>query len=546
MMPKMTECTVRPGTVARTRNQDNEGSQLMTSIIVRAVFAVFLSTVAGATIAQQTIASLSVDTSGGPTDARLVSWAQQMDAGWDAITPRDTSGVMTITNLRVPFGEVIPGLDPLVLVIPEVAISDNGEDYSGQIERLRLGMGESFDFEYDLVGGIVRIENRTGNLHVTADKLAFRIIGDWHGPFANWFDLTIGPTVSALKTEMTEMLYTGQDHVIELGFDQTDNSKRWFFSTSVLSWTAQQEVEFRGEKAILRQEGFMTNSRQTLLRSPNGRVRSMSVSDGTSMVRSLPTARTESYYDDFVANLEFDGDKIAGSFSSTGGWSIQRDRSLFSSASSTGPIGLALSIDPDTGISMSGEVDDLRIVLDESRVPANGANLDLSSVEPMAFRMDLNLMPTGPARRNLLRQLPQRIINQPQMTGSEMLTSPWVLDIRKLSYTGWGAELNASANVALSMTAAPNVSGKAYVVLSGLPTFLSNLKANFDLYRQAVPEVREKMALYMLEYMSFGDSVFGLYYSFQTDASGMWLLNGRPLNSFVGEATAMAMQQFQQ
>ena len=517
----------------------------MTRIFVRAVLAVFLSTVAGATIAQQTIASLSVDTSGGPTDARLVNWAQQIDARWDSITPPDADGIMTITNLHVPFGEFVSDLPPLVIMIPEVAISDSGNAFSGKIDRFRMGFVPLIDIESELVGGFVELGVSDGSLQIRALEYVDVSSGELLDSLFEWVELRFGQVMQGFDTDSVALEIAGRGLVIDVGMDQQPGTKRLDASLSEFVGTMRFDMPV-GEVTLPVEFTVTTEGlQQTVLLSSTGVVSSVAETAKTSTVMNMMVSLAESASHNSVTRFEISDDTIDLVTAGEDGWMIQK--------TPEGIIGYthgdhvtSVSIDAYNGIDLGILQEDFRFTVDASQIPENGDNMDLSSVDPMEFDVELAVVPTETFGGALLRRLPQRLIDSPERTLVQMISTPWNLDLRKFRFAGWDADLDANASVNVDMIQTPNVHGTAEISLSGLPTLLSNLTANFDLYRQAVPEVQEKMALYMLEYLSSGESVDDLNYSFETDASGMWLLNGRPFNSFVGEATAVAMQQLQQ
>ena len=512
----------------------------MTRIIVRTVFAVFLSTVAGATLAQQTIASLSIDTSGGPTDARLVSWAQQIDARWDSITPPDADGIMTITNLHVPFGEFVSDLPPLVIMIPEVAVSDTGDGFSGKIDRFRMGFVPLIDIECELVGGFVELGDSDGSLQIRALEYVDVSSGELLDSLFEWVELRFGQDMQGFDTDSVALEIAGRGLVIDLGMDQAPGAKRLAASLSESVGTMRFDIPVGGVTLPFEFTVTTEGLQQTVLRSSTGVISSVAEAAKTSTVMNMVVGFVESTSRNTVTRLKISDDTIDFITARKDGWMIQKTVEGII-GSTHGDYVFSVSVDAYKGVDLRMLQEDFRSTSDASRVPENGDDMDLSSVDPMEIHMDLAMVPAETLGGALLRRLPQRLIDSPERTLVQMISTPWTLDLREFRLAGWGADLDATAYLNFDVFQTPNVRGTAAISLSGLPVFLSKLKIYFDGYKQIVPLHQEQFVVDMLRSTAArGSSFFDLNYSFETDAEGMWLLNGQPFDQVFSRAMMSA------
>ena len=488
----------------------------MKNMSVRSILVVFAAVFAGTTTAGNAMASNSAETSGLAADERLLDWSVQAEALWDAITPPDANGVITVTNLQVPFTERSSRFPPLALVIPEFTISDTGDGFSGKVESLQFFIAPSSYAEFLLVGGTIRLGSRDGSVHVRADEVLV--------PFADGRRGADSLSPQARKLERSQVPISGQDFLLDLIPDQAKNVKRWVVSMSDV--IAEGEPGVGGTRQRRAGKIVIDRLQQSIERSSSDDFQIVTEIVGFSTVSTVDSVHFEVFFDNLALSFEAVGDGVAFSASTTSNWAIGRDPDETTWAYSIGPGGFSLSSDPDTGLNVNVEADALRFLLDEDQIPEGGEGLALASVDPMAFELDLTLVPAREEGRDLLRRLSKLQFDSPTLPQDEMSSTPWILELPKLRYMGWGADLDVVSDLIIDMRQSPSFFGSVDIALNGLPDFLSNLDANFDEYRHSVSVRQEEGVLRWLDQMSSGENASELKFAFETDESGQWLVNG--------------------
>ena len=507
---------------------------------VRSVFVVVAVTIAGVATAQQTDSSRSVDAVGLATESRLVEWSMRADAQWDEITSPDADGLVTITNLRIQFGEILPEISPLALEIPELKLSETGDGFSGKVERIWFGVTRSMDLGYDLAGGTIQLNDVEGDIRIRADAMSI----SYRSNPDIWFMSSVDDLFNMYSFEVRMVLgalqdafpHEAKDLVMHLDTGQKQDAKLWSINLTELMWHTKHELPEGMIGHDLDRTTKIESLRQSFVQSSTDGVRVLTEAIGISSVAAIGSSNSERFHDNLVASFEIEDDRFSLLLATNGGWATETDPGVVDVAYSHGSFGFDLSCDPEVGFDLRVFQEDLQVDHGMIRVPETGEIVDFPGVKPISFRAGMSLVPAVESDERQLRQLPQRLMKDSGIAMSELLSIPWLLGLQELRIEAMGAELDADAEIAFSLNEPPSYAGTAAISLQGLPTLYSALDATLNGNREDVLEGEARRMLKALEYMSSGEDLSDLEFRLEIDSAGMTMLNGRPFDQFLEEA----------